>query len=389
MRMQRRNRRNLLMSGLGAELEAPLLELHAASEVGPFWRAAKRLIKSALPVHFTGLYLRPEYSNLSPIVHDGIPFRTRAELQRFEELNPLSLFFDTHPKTVAARLSDFLPESELLRTEFYQGYLAREKGRYLACLCFRERQVVQTLIGLHRLREHRDFSETEMHLIEQLYPHLDVALRRVLVGRRERTERVLLETLVSHLPLAAVLLDWDLSVLFYNEPAQEMITAWRFGRRQARSLSGRAELSLPPEIYTHAHEMKARWRSSHSREDGASTPPPKITVRHRSPRGLRFTLRLAGLAPHSQVRPGILVLFEDERRAINFDNGVGSTVLSTLSCLSRREQEVALLACDGQSDKEIALALGKSAFTVKKQLHCVYRKLEICSRGKLASLLLN
>jgi DNA-binding CsgD family transcriptional regulator len=376
------------MSGLGADLEVSLLELHRAREVGPFWAATKRLIESALPVHFTGLYLRPARFLRSASLGNGSPFRDRAERQRFEELNPISPFFDANPGTVAVRLSDILPEAELLESEFYRCYLAPEKGRYLACLCFRRREVVQALIGLHRPRRQRDFSETEMHLIEQLYPHIDVALRRVLAGQRERTERLLLETLVSHLPLASVLLGWDLSVLFCNEQAKEMAATWQLGPRRARSVGRGADLNLPREIFLEARKLKALWRSSRTRDGRGMASRSTITIRHPQRGGLRITLRLLEVAPHSLLAPGFLVLFDDDRQALRFDHGAGSNALSRLACLSRREQEVVLLACDGQSDKEIAVALGKSPLTVKKQLHSVYRKLEIPGRGKLTSLLL-
>jgi DNA-binding CsgD family transcriptional regulator len=54
--------------------------------------------------------------------------------------------------------------------------------------------------------------------------------------------------------------------------------------------------------------------------------------------------------------------------------------------LTRREREVATLAAGGLSNKEIAARLVVSVRTVENQLHSVYGKLGIASRGELVSL---
>ena len=54
--------------------------------------------------------------------------------------------------------------------------------------------------------------------------------------------------------------------------------------------------------------------------------------------------------------------------------------------LTRREREVAQLACEGRSNKEIAQNACLSLPTVKKHLHSVFRKLEVPSRSRLVAL---
>jgi DNA-binding CsgD family transcriptional regulator len=53
--------------------------------------------------------------------------------------------------------------------------------------------------------------------------------------------------------------------------------------------------------------------------------------------------------------------------------------------LSAREQEVALLALQGLSNKEICRRLGTTLPTVKTQLRTVFRKLGVSGRGELAA----
>jgi DNA-binding NarL/FixJ family response regulator len=62
--------------------------------------------------------------------------------------------------------------------------------------------------------------------------------------------------------------------------------------------------------------------------------------------------------------------------------------LSHLAQLTRREQDSALLVCDGRSNQEIADESGLSLETVKKHLHSIFCKLEVSSRSRLITLML-
>ena len=368
------------------DLEEPLLELHAACEIGPFWKAARRLLENALPIHFACLYLRPSSLTPSAIFRDGAPFRTNAEFQRFHEINPIPSFFDAHLQAVAVRLSDIVPEAELMRSEFYQTFLARGDDRYLACLNFRQQQTLLAMICLHRTRLHRDFSEIEMQLLELIYPHLKTALKRVLAWHREHTERFLLGALVSHLPLATVLLDWDLSVLFCNGAARELAVVWNLGSERARSLKIREHFSLPGEIQAECQTLKSNWIPSQSRRQ-VSSPNHTSVIHHPNMPELRLIVSLLDLAPSRLSMPAFMLRFEDRRNFAELDLSAAPSPLCQLGRLSHREQEVAQLVCSGHTNKEIATMLGKSVLTVKKQLQFVYEKLRVSSRTKLINLL--
>lgn len=59
---------------------------------------------------------------------------------------------------------------------------------------------------------------------------------------------------------------------------------------------------------------------------------------------------------------------------------------SSLARLSACEREIAQLVCEGHSNAGISRQLGKSAHTVKAELHSISKKLQIKSRGKLFAL---
>jgi len=55
--------------------------------------------------------------------------------------------------------------------------------------------------------------------------------------------------------------------------------------------------------------------------------------------------------------------------------------------LTRREQQLARLVCDGRNNREIADESGLSLETVKKHLHNVFGKLEVSSGSRLMALM--
>jgi len=82
----------------------------------------------------------------------------------------------------------------------------------------------------------------------------------------------------------------------------------------------------------------------------------------------KFVEEVANLTRFSEGR-GVLGLMDED--------GQGLAV---------REREVAELACEGRSNKEIAQNVCLRLQTVKKHLYSVFRKLEVPSRSRLVAL---
>src|SRR5207249_2169143 len=86
-------------------------------------------------------------------------------------------------------------------------------------------------------------------------------------------------------------------------------------------------------------------------------------------------------------QPHFLIECEDSRRQAAPRSGPASSTLPHFVRLTRREQEVARLVCEGRSNQEIANDAGLSLPTVKKHLHAIFRKLEVPSRSRLMALM--
>ena len=105
----------------------------------------------------------------------------------------------------------------------------------------------------------------------------------------------------------------------------------------------------------------------------------------RSP-NLRATIQLTQIKSAGVARAHFLIACEDLYRNDAAFRRPQLFRLSAFARLTRREREVAQLACEGHSNKEMAENACLSLQTVKKHLHSVFRKLQVPSRTRLVAL---
>ena len=132
--------------------------------------------------------------------------------------------------------------------------------------------------------------------------------------------------------------------------------------------------------------LKQRWARSR-RVNTLQVGREEEQVHHSRRPHLRATVHLKQLKLAGVARPHFLVRCEDLRRQTASGAAYRSSRLPHLARLTRREQEVAGLVCDGRSNQEIADNARLSVPMVKKHLHAVFRKLEVPSRSRLMTLM--
>jgi DNA-binding CsgD family transcriptional regulator len=374
----------------GSELEKALLALHAAEEMQQFWRATRRVMHAALPLHYVCLCIRPFALAPSTIFRERAPFASEEEFRCFQELSPIQAELGRRPGAHYVRMSDVVPDRRLARTEFYRRFMRPHDDRYFACLNFWAAGAFQGMIGLHRTRDHRDFTETEGEFLAGLHPHFDTVLHRILGLHRERAVRLSLEKLVVNLPIATVLLDWDLRVTFRNRLAIDLCAVWNLGPARARAVKYAEDFRLPDEIRDYCEEFKTHWVPGHARVCPLATPGG-AWISHAAVPGLRATVHLLQLDAAPLSMPMFLVRLEQTvngRTVPAEPEGASHREMSPrFACLSLREREVATLIGQGCSNDEVASRLGKSVLTVRKQLHSIYGKLDIAGRGRLIAIM--
>ena len=358
-------------------LEKTLLSLHAAMNLGSFWKAIQQLLSAAIPNRLIGLMLQP-----NPI----LPMIARWTLpvpDGFFAAAPLKSYIAAQPRQRFAQTSElFSNRSSLVKSAFYRRYMAPQKCAHAVCLLFWQGHRLICVIAIMRTATQGDLSLAEMNLLRQLYPQFLTALCRLRSLEREHSVRMDLEEFLSRLPLPTIVLRWNLKPIYQNRAARDFCAVWEKGPEEAQLT--KATSPIPSEILDRCRLLKQQWVAAR-RTNARQTSFKEERVHHpRSPH-LRATLHLKQLSSAGVTRPHFLIECEDLRRALH--GGPARSRLPHLARLTRREQEVARLVCEGRSNQEIADDAGLSLPTVKKHVHGIFRKLEVTSRSRLMTLM--
>ena len=350
--------------------------------VKSFWRAVQRLLAIAMPNHMIGLSLQRNPAS---------PMRarwTRPMRDGFFGAEPLKSFAARPPRKKFVHLSDlFRNRSCLARSVFYRQYMAPQKSAHGVVLYFWKRRRLVCAVAILRTAKQGDFSPGEMKLLCRLYPQFLTALCRIESLERERSVRRDFEEFLGRLPLPTMLLRWDLKPIYQNRAAREFCAVWEKGPEQAKLT--KATSPVPSEILERCRLLKQQWAEPRPRtSSGLRTSLEEQQVRHPRLPHLRATIHLRHLKSAGVTRPHFVIECEDLNRNGSRSNGSTNSHLPALLRLTRREQEVARLACEGRSNKEIADNACLSLQMVKKHLHAIFRKLEVPSRSRLVALML-
>ncbi len=360
-------------------LEKTLLCLHAAMNVGSFWKAIQQLLAAAIPNRLIGLMLQP-----NPIL-PMIARWTSPMPDGFFTAEPLKSHIAAQPRQRFVWISDlFSNRSSLMKSAFYRRYMAPQKCAHGLGLLFWKKQRLICVIAIMRKATQGDLSRAEMNLLQQLYPQFLTALRRLRLLEREHSLRMDLEDFLSRLPMPTILLRWNLKPIYQNRAARDFCALWEKGPEEAQLMN--ATSPTPSEILDRCRLLKQLW--AHARRPIAPlTGFKEERVRHPRSSHLRATIHLKQLSSCGVAQPHFLIECEDLRSSTGAQTGSTSAHLPHLVRLTRREQEVARLVCEGRSNQEIADDASLSLPMVKKHLHAVFRKLEVPSRSRLMTLM--
>ena len=362
-------RRNVL----GPAVEKPLLRLHAALDLASFWKAIQGVINVTLPGSFVGLTLQhnpimPTIAKWSHSIPDG----------NFNSI-PLQDYLRSHPRRRFVRSSDIFSTMEKLeKSEFYQRYMEPQKRRYAIGLFFWRGQRLICVIVIMRTARQGEVNPRQTKLLRKLYRQFQTALHRLGSLEREHSTRIALGEFLRRLPLPTILLRWNLTLIYQNRAGREFCALWEQGPKIARVL--KADAPIPFEILEGCRALKKQWQEFPPARFPTAGPGGEM-VRHPNQPNLRATISLQQIRSAGVARPRFLVECED------FHSARSREQLPHMVRLTRREQDVTRLVCDGASNQEIADDAGLSLSMVKKHLHSVFRKLEIASRSQLMALM--
>jgi DNA-binding CsgD family transcriptional regulator len=361
-------------------LEKPLLNLHRGIDARSFLKAVHQLLSASIPNHSVGSSLQQR---------PGVPVISKWTLRMpsdFFVVEPLRSYAMRPRRKKLVRLADlFDNHNSFERSVFYRRYMVPQKCAHGVAMFFWKRQRLICTITILRGAKQGDFSPAELKLLRQLYPQFLAALRRIESLERERSVRVNFQQFLRRLPLPTILLRWNLKPTYQNPAAREFCAVWEKGPEEAKRT--KANSPVPAEIVAQCRVLKQRWVDAQSQmHSGRQIEFTEEQVQHPRSPNLRATIQLTQIKSASVARPHFLIACEDLCRNSAAFRRTELFRLPAFARLTRREREVAQLACKGHSNKEIAENACLSLQTVKKHLYSVFRKLEVPSRSRLVAL---
>jgi DNA-binding CsgD family transcriptional regulator len=269
---------------------------------------------------------------------------------RLAHEHPLIAHFRATGDPGPTKISDFLSRSAFRRTELYRAVYGPMGVEYQMAVTLPA--AAGAVVGIALNRDRRDFDERDRALLDVLRPHLGQLRDAAAARERDRAAAALLERAVEADGRAVIALRRpDGAVEFASDGAWELL-----GAGAAGVVPGRLPLPL------------AAW-AARRRRRGADGP-----LVLDGPGG-RVVARWLPAGPDGGPDAVILSLERPPPRA---DELVGLGI-------SRRQAEVLALVARGETNGQVAAALGLSPRTVQKHLEHIYDRLGVRTRAAVTA----
>lgn len=355
------------------------IPLHDTLSVPALWRKVSEAVQRIMPLHSVSAYCNYfDCDGAFRLFHRQCGPGALLPWTMRQAVTPTPGFLRENAGVRLFRLREMLPsESALLKSDYYREVMRQEGWRSLVCLAFWDQGAPFFMLVLRRTVGQPEFDPGELPLLQSLYRHLEVSLRRIRAAEKENvTGRTLAKLAISSSePL--LLADWDGRLIYHNAAGREAVQRWSLGVLETRLHAPDYHIGLPPELVAACQRLREEWKFS-------TRAPQRI-----GSKGLLINsaLVLGGQAEVQLVASRELVIARPLicLRFLHPKTSTRDPALSAkeLSCLSRAELTVAETVAAGMSNKAAAARLGKSVRTLKAQLTQVYHKLGIEGRSQL------
>ena len=367
-------------AGRREALEHLLLNLQATVALPPLWSRLQALLGVAFPHHSLVLGLQFLDQFPSVVLHSRpLPLRTPDWYKRNHPVHPGFAWLKDHPRAKLVRVSDVLPLDELKRGDYYREFMEPEGWVHSLGLLYWNNEGLEHLIGINRSESQGDFDDDDLELARWLYPQIGVALRRVAALRKASAEQETLSAYLMDLPLPALFVDWSMRVIYHNRAGRETVARWIKGDSKGGFYSATRHLHLPGDIRAACLKLKQKIVAvDRTNTDNTASRTVQIQVSHPIHPGWAASIKSLPFGGDPVIKPGFWITFLEETHDVEPDQHLGRWKL-----LSLRERDVARRIGRGETNVEIARALGRSLSTVKTHLESMFRKLGVKNRTGL------
>ncbi len=358
-------------------VESALVLLQKAVTPEQVWEALVPLVRGTLPIYNVLLGL-PSVGITPMFMRATLPI---TNLPRFAELAPLNEVIQRRPPVKLARMSDHFSLESPRGRMFFEEFMVPMGWRHAAAFLFwaADGSFLGQLSPI-RTEAQGDFTDAEMALLGQLYPHVEAAILRLLKLEGAFAAHHSLEHAIDCLPLPIVVVGWDGATRFSNAAGRDALAAWHANAQETpRSLKPTEH--LPAEIAAACALLKTSWQEAAMKDD-FSNVLTFVPVEHPRIPDFRAAVQLVKPQAGRALQPAFAASLQQPARQ-NVEVG---RALAALSKLSKAEREIVRLAAAGDDNADIARTLGVSLSTVRTHLRSIFKKLGISSRSRLAPL---
>lgn len=284
------------------------------------------------------------------------------------------------PAGFAMACHHYFDDAYVAKSEFYQDFMIKIGGRYIAGAKLTETARYSAIIAAHRNIRQGPFEERDVVLLKRLLPHLSQAASLFhkftdFQGAQERATAAL-----DRFPEAIFVVGQNAQILERNAAAEVLI---RQGN-PLRARNGRVEATDSDRTGA-LHKLIA---DAHAAAGGKVTPPGGVLRLDRLSAGSHLTILVAPLRQAtrnltSATSTGVLLFVADsETQPI-----MPAKWLNQLYGLTPAEAEVALAIASGKTLEEIAGTNGVTKNTVRVQTQSILSKTGVRRQAELVALL--
>lgn len=357
-----------------------ILKLHSAETPARLWQAIEPIALAATGSHASMmclniLGLRPQHCWSTNDHHHTL---SPESFGRLMSNSFVPEFLQRFPGEPVFSVGKMFPDRRVWResaffAEFFTPY---EWDDHCGFFVLDGHMPVASLAMMRRA-ENGHYQADELHAIENLLAHFQIVAHRVVKETHARAVMAEMDSRYGDLFEPAMVLDWHFNLHFCSQQAQQLCLRWGATGTIATHHSPDGE-DLPPLLAGFLQSLRddVEERLRNYAETGTE-------IRRRFSHPDDPSLSLLATALLTPATPHGLPLFH-----IQFENSGTSGTLSrswteVALLLSPAERQIAILACKGLGNDEIADQTGKSVETVKRQLSTVYQKLGVRSRSRL------
>lgn len=344
-----------------------------ALDMASLWSACTALIGKALPCHSCSLLfdiegLQPQQGrhHLEAVEDGHIAFAT--------SLDVAAPYLDANPQVPWYTFSQISAQDAHALDRLQAQTPVPSAWREFLHLAFWDGARLDAVLSIRLRAARAHWTETELAVVQELYPLLNAGLRRVRKLEEERDRQAAVEGLLYGLPIAAVLVDAQLVPAFMSREAKRIFSRWRDIDERADRLP--LALDLP---------LRQWLQQAPCRQPGMRCNT-SMTLQHPTRPSQRLRIDISAPPEHRGLHTQHLLILMPEGQ----ESGVvaeSAQALATLQCLSPSERKVAMLVAEGLRNDIIAERLCRSRKTIESQISSIFRKLNVANRTQLARLL--